>query len=175
MTLRLGLIGVFASVIVSPALAGEADYVRYSYFFGKRAALRLDYDEIRKTPKWDMESPNPPISAKRAIELANPIKMRVLKDIAGFHWELESVSLRPLDPRYPDNELNKNCWYWLVTYEAYPLLFTGPQPKFEVAVLLDGSVVRPTIREVRGALGGVRVRPGLGTSRASVEICGAAP
>jgi len=145
MIVRLGLIGVLASVAVSPALAGGAEYVRYSYFFGKRAALKLDYHEIRKTPEWDMESPNPPISAKRAVELANPIKMRVLTDTADFHWELESVSLRPLDPTDPDNELNKNCWYWLVTYEAYPLLFSGPQPKFEVAVLLDGSVVRPTI------------------------------
>jgi len=155
MIVRLGLIGVFTSVVLSPAFAGEAEYecVRYSYFFGKRAALKLDYDEIRKTPKWDMESPNPPISAKHAVELANPIKIRVLKDTPEFHWELESVSLRPLDPRYPDNELNKNCWYWLVTYEAYPLLFSGPQPKFEVAVLLDGTLVRPTISDFQSQVG----------------------
>ena len=134
-------------VVASIAVAREIEE-RFTYHFGKRAALTLDHHKIRAAPKWDLQSANPPVSAKRAIELANSVKARLLKDDDDWFWQLESASLRPLDPANPDNEQNNNCWYWLITYEAFPTGgSTGPPPQLEVAVLMDGTLVSPTNTE----------------------------
>ena len=147
MKYRICLVAITATVIASFAIARDIEQ-RFTYHFGKRAALELDCDKIRAAPKWDGKSANPPVSAKRAIEKADSVKIRLLKNNDDWFWQLESASLRPLDPGNPDNELNDNCWYWLITYEAYPTGgATGPPPQLEVAVLMDGTLVSPTITE----------------------------
>jgi hypothetical protein len=142
---RIGLLALCFAVIASFAVAREIEK-RFTYHFGQHATLELDYDKIRAAPKWDLKSANPPISAQRAIEMAISVKVRMLKDDDNWFWQLESASLQPLDPRNPDNELNHHCWYWLITYEAYPVGgSTGSPPQLEVAILMDGTLVSPTI------------------------------
>ena len=122
------------------------DEERYTKFFDKEAVLRLDYDAIRKR-KWPALSPNPPVSAKEAIEKGNIATKQMRKDEsnADWVWAIESVALRPLDPGNPQKKENRECWYWLVTYEAFGSI-AGQPSQLEVAILMDGTVVRPAIR-----------------------------
>ena len=150
----LSLVGVG---IVSAMVSGQRavkpkeamprfDEERYTKFFGKEGVLQLNFDAIRKQ-KWLAQSPNPPVSAKEAIEKANVVKKQMLKDDGntGWSWAIESVALMPLDPGNPEKKENRECWYWLVTYEAFGSI-AGQPSQLEVAILMDGTVVRPTIR-----------------------------
>jgi hypothetical protein len=139
---------VYGQVATKPIMT-KADEERYTYFGSKQAVIKLDYDTIRKR-KWNTKSPNPPVSAREAIDKANAVweEIRktddILKDQSNI-WELESLCLMPLDPGNPSNQENKECWYWLVRYQAFDL--SGPPVELEIAILLDGTVVRPVLRE----------------------------
>jgi hypothetical protein len=93
----------------------------------------------------------PQLGMRLIATVQGPVAKRVLKAINKFHGpEAASQAIgdmygleRPGNPSY---ELNDDRWYWLVTYEAYPTGgSTGPSPEFEVAVRMDGTVVRPVM------------------------------
>ena len=69
-----------------------------------------------------------------------------LKDEGDASWELESLSLMPLDPGNPAIQENRNCWYWLVRYEAFGSI-AGVPKQLEIAILMDGTVVSPVLRK----------------------------
>ncbi|MEN6452464.1 MAG: hypothetical protein ABFC96_18400 [Thermoguttaceae bacterium] len=123
---------------------------RYTYLGDKQAVLRLDLNAIRRH-QWSAELPNPPVAARKAIEKATAAfkqmrqKDELLKDRGDGSWEIESVNLTPLDPGN-DNRENKDCWYWLVRYELFGSI-GGQPPQLEIAILMDGTVVRPAVRE----------------------------
>lgn len=158
-------VGLFGGVLMRQATAqqpmsepGEpvsAGLVRYTYFFGKQGVLRLNDDAMLQSPKWTLNTPNPPVSAKTAIEKGGMIKRQLLKDNHDWIWGLASVALTPFNAENPGDEETPRCWYWLVTYEAFPTGgMTGPPSQLEVAVLMDGTVVRPEIRDYRPAVFG---------------------
>lgn len=153
-------VGLFCGIFMRQAAAQQpvsepvepvsSGLVRYSYFFGKQGVLRLNDDVILQTPKWTWNTPNPPVSAKSAIEKGSVIKKELLKDNHDWFWGLASVALTPFNPENPGDEKTPSCWYWLITYEAFPTGgMTGPSSQFQVAVLMDGTVVRPDIRDYR--------------------------
>ena len=69
-----------------------------------------------------------------------------LRDHDDMVWAVQSANLMPLDPGNPNNKENQDCWFWIVRYEAFGSI-AGPPEEFEVAILLDGTVVRPVLRE----------------------------
>ncbi len=131
-----------------PPKAVSAGVRRYTYFPGKQCVLRLDDDVILQTLKWTGDTPNPPVSARTAIKKSGATKKALLKDDRDWFWGLASVALTPCNPGNPGNEETRGHWYWLVTYEAFPTGgMTGPPPQLEVAILMDGTVVKPEIRD----------------------------
>jgi len=150
-----------AQVATAPAIAASLEpdtQQRYTYFvekrgdtlLEKRGVLRLNNNAILRTPKWTTESPNPPVSAKQAIAKASVVARQMLKDDDRWFWGLASAALTPLSPENPGDKQTPDCWYWLITYEAFSTGgMTGPSQQLEVAVLMDGTVVRPTIEDYK--------------------------
>jgi hypothetical protein len=127
----------------------KADEFRYTYIYGEQWVLELKHDDIRRR-KWTVQMSNPPVSAREAIAKADKVSKIIIKNLKKDNndsdWAIESVALMPLDRKNPDIKENKDCWFWLVRYEDFSLM-SGQPSQFEVAVLMDGSVISPKREE----------------------------
>lgn len=127
--------------------AGQ-DVSEYSYAFGKRYASDIPNEKLAKSPSWNMQSDSPPLPVGKAIRLANALKEKLVKDSKDFKWHLMSATLTRLNPWLWENslELREKCW-WSVRYEAHVREGgeTGEPNHLIIVVLMDGSVILPTI------------------------------
>jgi hypothetical protein len=107
---------------------------------GKQFIVIVHDEEVAKTPKWKADAENPPISARKALSLANAAKERLIKDDDAYKWHLQSIQLTATNKR-------QEGWYWVVCYEGayHGLGSSGPRKLFKLAVLMDGTVPEPTV------------------------------
>ena len=106
-------------------------------------ALRHDYDttipddELEKTPRWKEADENPPVSARKAMRLANALADKLEPDTDDFKRELESLALCAHDGK----------WYWRAEYEWHVIKggSTGILPNLTIIVLMNGAVVQPKV------------------------------
>jgi hypothetical protein len=109
-----------------------------SYADGRRFRIVISSAQIKKAPEWRADEENPPLSARKAIKLANALKERLVKDDDDYKWVLESVRLTPTE----------EGWFWMVAYESQKLrsgFSSGPKTGLRLAVLMDGTVPEPTV------------------------------
>jgi len=113
-----------------------------SYVFGKVYTVTITEEALKKSPAWKSDE-NPPLSAKKAINLAAAMKDTLVKDSDDHAWGLESASLKPF--------LDK--WYWQISYETRVMArgiggsgSSGPPTLLHLVVLMDGTVVKPEVR-----------------------------
>ena len=94
-------------------------------------------EAVRATPKWKRGRSPIPLSASRAIILADHMRIQLLKDYhvsqSYDRWELERLSLVPFDEGY---------WYWTVSFSETTTMLGKPF-YIEIPVLMDGTVVVP--------------------------------
>jgi hypothetical protein len=91
----------------------------------------------RSQPEWKNTEPNPPVSARQALQIADKFRRERFKDHSRYDWSLEHVALTPLD-------IKSDKWCWIVLFEAVPKNGgDGRWPKFPVYVLMDGSTIEP--------------------------------
>lgn len=116
-------------------------YDHVSYSFGKVVESRITQAAISRAPKWKDTEENPPISARRALEVAKKERDRIdllLKyDRKVWSWKLEAISLKPFEG---------GGWYWLIQFEQTGPDIAGGVPFLHIPVLMDG---RPAVSEVR--------------------------
>ena len=122
-----------------PTLA-LCDITYFSYAFAKQYAETIPRKALEKSPSWNGESENPPLSARKAIKLANEVKDTVVKDSKEIKWKLREASLVPTDDEK---------WYWLVYYEgvAQGFVISGIPPHLRLVVLMDGTVIKPEVND----------------------------
>ena len=89
---------------------------------------------------WKSDAPNPPLSARKAIDLATEQQKTLVKDSKGHKWEFVTADLTP------DTAVDR--WYWEVTFMAYvkPGKPTLREENLIVIVLMDGRVLKPAVR-----------------------------
>ena len=111
---------------------GKANGRSYKFTAAKSAVLT--------TPVWERQSEHPPLSPRRAEEIAR----RQLREFVanGNDWLLQSVTLSPLG----------DDLHWVYTVTFMPPLpenvaHTGVD-EMQLLVLLDGSVVKPEITPI---------------------------
>lgn len=100
---------------------------------GKQYVATLLIATLKRTPDWDDEDENPPLSARKARSLAQ----EVFDEIAPYGKEAECRATLKLRDDGDDK------WFWVVYFT--PLDGRGFQSTFPIPVLFDGSVVRPEI------------------------------
>lgn len=108
----------------------------YSYANGKQFKVEVSRAAIAKAPQWKPDSDHPPLTARKALDLAKVVRERLVKDGTDFKWRLLSIQLTPYDER-------QDGWYWVVSYGGN----SGRKLPFRLAVLMDGSVPEPTVKE----------------------------
>lgn len=68
-------------------------------------------ETFTKPPEWLENQANPPISARRAAELADAFKSRYVTDDENWVWYRRDLSLV---------QWHADKWYWRVSYRASP-------------------------------------------------------
>jgi hypothetical protein len=130
---------VIAFLLASPTLAsGELTY--YSYALDTCYIVTVPEKAWKASPSWDGDQENPPLSARKAINLANKLKDKLVKDSDDWVWKFDSADLRQ---GYQDR------WYWLVSYEGHfeKGALDGVPPTLRLVVLMDGTVVQPRLQK----------------------------
>lgn len=126
----------FVAVCFASACPCESreKFILFFEAFEKKYELKVSEQAIAKS-KWDDDAENPPISAKKALQLAEKTKNLLAEDRAGFKWKLGGLTLSPSD----------DTWYWTVVYRARrdDDEFSGFH-SIMVVVLMDGTVIAPT-------------------------------
>lgn len=119
--------------------ASNASAQIYSYAFGTKYEVTISRNALEKSPAWEHSADNPPVSPRKAIDLANAIKDSLVKDTTRHEWRLVSASL------VPANAPGK--WYWLVRYEAHVRVggSSGIPDHLQLVVLMDGKAIQPKV------------------------------
>ena len=108
------------------------EFERVSYNF------QLTKTALQKAPVWSPEAPFPPLSPRKAQEIATA---QLQKLLPGQHrWmHISQITLEVLDDSY---------WIYLVTFDYVPPTpYSGPARLFTIPVYLDGSIITPHIRK----------------------------
>jgi len=103
---------------------------------GKQYLVTVTQRALEKAPVWKDDAENPPLSARKAIRLADQLKSKLADDTDKWKWDRETASLVEWVP---------GRWYWLVSYEGRPTdgIASGNMPRVQLVVLMDGTVVEP--------------------------------
>ena len=128
---------LFASAVrADTTTSSSLAYSYQSVAEGKVFDLEVSYDRVLKTPKWDANTDSPPLAVGRAIKLATEQFRRLIA--RPEKWTRGQIILEEC--------VDNLHWIYLVDFgPAGPL--AGAYIKFEIAVLMDGTVVEPIIHE----------------------------
>lgn len=97
----------------------------------------ISSEMLRRSPPWRANEANPPLSARKALVVAEREKARLISPSADRDtvWSLQGMSLVP---RADDR------WYWVIEYWGAPGGALGGSPSvLNVVVLMDGTLVQP--------------------------------
>jgi hypothetical protein len=121
---------LFAALL--PAQVETTFTVEYG---GKKYEFHLADQDLQKTPAWPATQENPPLSARRAVDIASKQLAALLPN--GKDWRLYSVTLRPMDDR----------WIYLVDF-LEPLRRDNSvqqSSSFQIVVLMNGVAITPKV------------------------------
>ena len=103
--------------------------------------------QLESIPDWSPEEECPPLSPRKAINIGtNGLKVLEKRGfIKRYHelgnWEMVEASLNPIDQKK---------WFWKLHFELIPGQgqgFSGISPEATVIVLMDGSILMPSLAE----------------------------
>lgn len=123
----------------SQRLGGDKDFLmaRACYAEGKQFTFTVTMNMVRSSPSWPKNADFPPLPPLKAKDLADSLLPQLVKN--KEHWTLHSINLWPtmLDDK----------WFYFVVYDFRPPIpMTGPPIEMTIPVMMNGHVVKPTIR-----------------------------
>jgi len=128
---------IFQSLLVIMALLAAQGETTFTVEYNStRYEYHITDQDLQATPAWPAGQDNPPLSARRAIDIATKQLATLLPD--GKDWRLYEVTLRPI----------QDHWVYLVQF-LEPLRGNGGGQQlssgFEVVVLMNGVAVMPRV------------------------------
>jgi hypothetical protein len=121
--------------------ASDRSESRHSYACNEYQNVIIADRALLKAPKWLARDSNPPLAARKAIDLANTLKATLVSDTDGYRWKLQTASLIPCQ---------EDRWIWFVSYMAFPPGGgTGTLPELKLVVLMDGTAMQAVIEDRR--------------------------
>jgi hypothetical protein len=127
---------LLSSLFLIATLTAAQDQISFTMeYAGKKYEFIVSDQDLQKTPAWAPGQENPPLSARRAIDIATKQIATVLPN--GKDWRLHAVTLRPIE----------NRWIYLVEF-LEPLRegqLSQQSTGFQVVVLMNGSAVVPRV------------------------------
>lgn len=143
--MRLGMARTAMTLVVVAAACGgvnqsvnadERAIVSYcSFDSGKAFESVITAEMLEHTPAWNDSNPNPPLSVRKAMQLADELRGKLVHDTEEGEWARVAMELR---------SATDDHWYWLARYE-FEMDMTGPPLDLIILVLMDGTVVTPRV------------------------------
>lgn len=130
------------SILLVSGRVSDAGPIHYSYAFGKMYASELPKEALERTPKWPEDAENPPLSARKAIKVADELRLKLVHDTEEYKWKRLSADILFV-------EGSDRC-VWRVYYEARIQAgggSTGRPPSLMLFVLIDGKIVQPEVSD----------------------------
>lgn len=93
--------------------------------------FQISQADIDITPKWENWADTPPLSPRKALEIADAFAIDWFKNSKDYTPEFESISLAPLDA-------HAGLWCWVAEYHV--LYMTKRKHSFFVVVRMDGKI-----------------------------------
>src|SRR5438128_10198052 len=122
--------------LIAALMAGQVQTTFTVEYAGKKYEFHVSDQDLQKTPAWPANQENPPLSPRRAIDIASKSLAALLPN--GKDWRLQEVTLRPLD----------NRWVYLIGF-LEPLRGDGAGRQlssgFQIVVLMNGAAVMPRV------------------------------
>jgi hypothetical protein len=122
--------------LAAALLAAQSETAFTVDYGGKKYEFRISDQELQQTPAWQPGQENPPLSARRAMDIARKQLVTLIPN--GKDWRLYAVTLRPIQDR----------WVYLVDF-LEPLRADGGGKQlssgFQVVVLMNGTAVMPRV------------------------------
>ena len=116
-------------------------FAHHSRVFGKLFTSRIEDDVFDSAPIWGEYEENPPVSARKAIQLADAKQTELVQDNEDYKWQCRFATL-------VFNRNTGRCYYWWVSYEAvFRGSTTGIPPSLDLYVLMDGKLIEPTVSD----------------------------
>ena len=122
--------------LVTALLAAQLETTFTVEYGGKKYEFRISGEDLQKTPAWQPNQENPPLSPRLAIDIASKQLATLLPN--GKDWRLFEITLRPID----------NRWIYLIQF-LEPLRGNGAAQQtstgFQIVVLMNGVTVMPRV------------------------------
>jgi hypothetical protein len=135
---------ILASLFLSAAARAQSSAVfrQFSYHEGKRYESKVTTETLEASPDWTDGQDNPPLPARRAVELASAQLSKAVPDASK--WGLQRILLQPIGAK----------WVYVVEFlaplpepkDGQALLSIGGRDTFSIIVLMSGEAVEPTAR-----------------------------
>lgn len=133
-----------AAMAVMHVGVSDGSYSHSSIAFGKTYKSHVAKEVADKTPRWSNREENPPVSPREALKLADKMLRSIAKAPKGWKWQAMHLNML----------LGENPCLWFVTYQGVPVEPEGvssiPYHEITLIVLMDGTVIKPEITELRG-------------------------
>ena len=105
---------------------------------------QFDAEQIERSPSWNANTPNPPLSAGRALNIAETFRQENLTDFRPHpqfdtHWKIECLGLRSLD-----SKTNKWCWEVAFVCDAPPAGFIIEVIRRRIFIDMNGEIFQTT-------------------------------
>jgi uncharacterized membrane protein YkoI len=115
----------------------QLDTVFTVQYDGKTYEFHVPQDDLKKTAAWTTAQENPPLSVRRAIDIAAQRLATLLPN--GNDWRLHAVTLREID----------NRWVYLVEFlePLRPGVEQQTAAGFQLVVLMNGTAVAPRVSQ----------------------------
>jgi hypothetical protein len=131
------LFATVATALLVPSVSSDVCY--YSYAISANYTVTVTHEALANSPSWKKDEENPPLSARKAIKLANEMKDSLVKDSENYKWKLDGATLK---------SAGDEKWYWLIRYEAeFQGNLIGQPPFLNLVVFMDGKVVKPEVKK----------------------------
>ena len=114
---------------VAALLTAQAETTFTVDYGGKKYEFRIAEADLQTTPAWAPGQENPPLSARRAIDVATKQLATLLPNAKD--WRLSAVTLRAIG----------NRWIYVVEFFEDRPVALG----FQVVVLMNGVPVMPRV------------------------------
>jgi hypothetical protein len=99
----------------------------------------LTHDQLAKTPAWQQDSEFPPLSPRKAEDLA----LAMLHKITGErHWTQPDISLRAFDVEQGSSGHRDIRWIYVLQFRLLGTM-DFESGSLNIIVLMDGTVIEP--------------------------------
>lgn len=120
---------IFSFIFCAQSSCGDPIAIRLSHFQDKDYSFELSHAAISKAPKWSPDADFPPLSARKAKEIALSLAQKLRPDI-GI-WHLDAIEIQPI---------NDSDWIYLIKYSDRSGPLAGVPWSLAIPIYMNGTI-----------------------------------